>query len=121
MKREKLQKERERKKEEEKQLQSERARVRQAVCICAGDVPMVTRTKKIFVGGLSANTVVEDVKQYFEQFGKCFRGLAHTAGAVVFTVIDKERNMLKVCIRSVCDSHLNGTEAAHCTVALRAK
>ncbi|CAG02992.1 unnamed protein product [Tetraodon nigroviridis] len=33
---------------------------------------MVTRTKKIFVGGLSANTVVEDVKQYFEQFGKIF-------------------------------------------------
>ncbi|XP_039184101.1 RNA-binding protein Musashi homolog 2 isoform X16 [Crotalus tigris] len=33
-------------------------------------VVMVTRTKKIFVGGLSANTVVEDVKQYFEQFGK---------------------------------------------------
>uniref|UniRef100_A0A4W4F8D9 RRM domain-containing protein n=1 Tax=Electrophorus electricus TaxID=8005 RepID=A0A4W4F8D9_ELEEL len=31
---------------------------------------MVTRTKKIFVGGLSANTVVDDVKQYFEQFGK---------------------------------------------------
>ncbi|KAK3521693.1 hypothetical protein QTP70_015572 [Hemibagrus guttatus] len=33
---------------------------------------MVTRTKKIFVGGLSANTVVDDVKQYFEQFGKGF-------------------------------------------------
>ncbi|XP_035011206.1 RNA-binding protein Musashi homolog 2 isoform X5 [Hippoglossus stenolepis] len=32
--------------------------------------PMVTRTKKIFVGGLSANTVIEDMKQYFEQFGK---------------------------------------------------
>ncbi|XP_078101079.1 RNA-binding protein Musashi homolog 2-like [Sander vitreus] len=31
---------------------------------------MVTRTKKIFVGGLSANTVIEDVKHYFEQFGK---------------------------------------------------
>ncbi|XP_077422616.1 RNA-binding protein Musashi homolog 2b [Vanacampus margaritifer] len=31
---------------------------------------MVTRTKKIFVGGLSSNTVTEDVKHYFEQFGK---------------------------------------------------
>lgn len=31
---------------------------------------MVTRTKKIFVGGLSVSTTVEDVKQYFEQFGK---------------------------------------------------
>ncbi|TWW74927.1 RNA-binding protein [Takifugu flavidus] len=38
---------------------------------------MVTRTKKIFVGGLSANTVVEDVKQYFEQFGKQFLPAAH--------------------------------------------
>ncbi|EZA49673.1 RNA-binding protein Musashi-like protein Rbp6 [Ooceraea biroi] len=35
------------------------------------DVPsyMVTRTKKIFVGGLSAPTTLEDVKNYFEQFG----------------------------------------------------
>ncbi|XP_069954799.1 RNA-binding protein Musashi homolog Rbp6 isoform X4 [Cherax quadricarinatus] len=31
---------------------------------------MVTRTKKIFVGGLSAPTTLEDVKNYFEQFGR---------------------------------------------------
>ncbi|XP_021373200.1 RNA-binding protein Musashi homolog 2-like isoform X11 [Mizuhopecten yessoensis] len=31
---------------------------------------MVTRTKKIFVGGLSAATTVEDVKNYFGSFGK---------------------------------------------------
>ena len=31
---------------------------------------MVTRTKKIFVGGLSASTTVEDVKNFFSGFGK---------------------------------------------------
>ena len=31
---------------------------------------MITKTKKIFCGGLSASTTVEDVKAYFEQFGK---------------------------------------------------
>lgn len=30
---------------------------------------MVTRTKKIFVGGLSATTTLEEVKAYFERFG----------------------------------------------------
>lgn len=34
---------------------------------------LVTRTKKIFVGGLSVNTTIEDVKQYFDQFGKVSR------------------------------------------------
>ncbi|KAF0292421.1 RNA-binding protein Musashi Rbp6 [Amphibalanus amphitrite] len=33
-------------------------------------VTMVTRTKKIFVGGLSAPSTLEDVKNYFEQFGR---------------------------------------------------
>ncbi|GIY85512.1 hypothetical protein CEXT_283491 [Caerostris extrusa] len=46
---------------------------------------MVTRTKKVFVGGLSAPTTLEDVKNYFQQFGRrdkdpllsrmCFRSL----------------------------------------------
>ena len=31
---------------------------------------MITKTKKIFVGGLSAETSVEDVKNYFGQYGK---------------------------------------------------
>jgi len=30
----------------------------------------VMRTKKIFVGGLSATTSLEDIKAYFEQFAK---------------------------------------------------
>ncbi|XP_022104614.1 RNA-binding protein Musashi homolog Rbp6-like isoform X3 [Acanthaster planci] len=30
----------------------------------------VTRTKKIFVGGLAASTTPEDLKNYFQQFGK---------------------------------------------------
>nr|XP_027197354.1 RNA-binding protein Musashi homolog Rbp6-like isoform X2 [Dermatophagoides pteronyssinus] len=31
---------------------------------------MVTRTKKVFVGGLSAPTTIDDVKNYFQQFGR---------------------------------------------------
>ena len=31
---------------------------------------MVTRTKKIFVGGLSAATTLEEVKAYFQRFGE---------------------------------------------------
>jgi len=36
----------------------------------ANQPKLVTKTKKIFVGGLSASTTVEDVKAYFEQFGQ---------------------------------------------------
>ncbi|XP_078741229.1 RNA-binding protein Musashi homolog 2-like [Lampetra fluviatilis] len=31
---------------------------------------LVTRTRKVFVGGLSASTAVDDVRHYFLQFGK---------------------------------------------------
>ena len=30
---------------------------------------MVTRTKKIFIGGLAGSTTMEDIKKYFERFG----------------------------------------------------
>ena len=33
------------------------------------------RTKKIFVGGLSATTSLEDIKAYFEQFSKVIWGM----------------------------------------------
>lgn len=36
---------------------------------------MITKTKKIFVGGLSASTTIEDVRAYFEQFGKVEDGM----------------------------------------------
>jgi RNA-binding protein Musashi len=45
---------------------------------------MVTKTKKIFVGGLSAQTTVEDVKKYFSTFGKVSASLP---------VIPKEQNL----------------------------
>ena len=41
-------------------------------------VQLVTKTKKMFVGGLSASTTIEDVRSYFEQFGKVSRCF-HTA------------------------------------------
>lgn len=31
---------------------------------------MITKTKKIFIGGLSASTTIDDVKSYFQQYGK---------------------------------------------------
>ncbi|KAM9781315.1 RNA-binding protein Musashi homolog 2 isoform 9-T10 [Syngnathus typhle] len=64
---------------------------------------MVTRTKKIFVGGLSANTVVEDVKQYFEQFGKVddamlmFDKTTNRHRGFGFITFDSEDIVEKVC------------------------
>lgn len=33
---------------------------------------MIIKTKKVFIGGLSATSTLEDMKSYFEQYGKVF-------------------------------------------------
>ena len=40
---------------------------------CPAGVRPEQRTKKIFVGGLSATTSLEDIKAYFEQFSKVLK------------------------------------------------
>ncbi|NXF05694.1 MSI1H protein, partial [Smithornis capensis] len=58
---------------------------------------MVTRTKKIFVGGLSVNTNVEDVKQYFEQFGKVSLSDFAFSSGFGFVTFESEDIVEKVC------------------------
>ncbi|NXL61887.1 MSI1H protein, partial [Chordeiles acutipennis] len=58
---------------------------------------MVTRTKKIFVGGLSVNTTVEDVKQYFEQFGKVSLLILPFFSGFGFVTFESEDIVEKVC------------------------
>lgn len=41
-----------------------------AIVDCSNFIKMITKTKKIFIGGLSLSTSVEDVKDYFSQYGQ---------------------------------------------------
>ena len=44
------------------------------------------RTKKIFVGGLSATTSLEDVKAYFEQFSKVLTTMILNYGLIMLLI-----------------------------------
>lgn len=41
-----------------------------ALVECSSLLKMMTKTKKVFIGGLSLSTSIEDVKDYFSQYGK---------------------------------------------------
>ena len=55
---------------------------------------MVTRTKKIFVGGLSATTTLEEVKAYFERFGDVSKILSQNLALILDNVFQIEDAML---------------------------
>ena len=56
---------------------------------------MVTRTKKIFVGGLSASTVQADLTSYFSTFGKVEEAM------LMFDRQEKGQNQYEKLIRLI--------------------
>lgn len=64
---------------------------------------LVMRTKKIFVGGLSATTSLEDVKAYFEQFSKvkesmlAYDKITNRHRGFGFVTFDNEDVVDKIC------------------------
>jgi len=64
---------------------------------------LVMRTKKIFVGGLSATTSLEDVKNYFEQFSKvkesmlAYDKVTNRHRGFGFVTFDNEDVVDKIC------------------------
>jgi len=64
---------------------------------------LVTRTKKLFVGGLSAATTVDDVRAYFQQFGKIedamlmFDKVTQRHRGFGFVTYESEEVVNKVC------------------------
>ncbi|XP_071790964.1 RNA-binding protein Musashi homolog Rbp6-like isoform X7 [Asterias amurensis] len=63
----------------------------------------VTRTKKIFIGGLAAQTTPEDLKNYFQQFGKVedvtlmMDRQTNRHRGFGFVVMENEDNVDKIC------------------------
>ena len=58
---------------------------------------LVMRTKKIFVGGLSATTSLEDIKAYFEQFSKVKESMLAYNRGFGFVTFDNEDVVDKIC------------------------
>ena len=65
------------------------------------------RTKKIFVGGLSATTSLEDIKAYFEQFSKvkesmlAYDKVTNRHRGFGFVTFDNEDVVDKICEKAL--------------------
>lgn len=75
---------------------------RQSVTV-SSQPKLVTRTKKIFIGGLAATTTIEDIKSYFEQYGKIedamlmFDKVTQRHRGFAFVTFENETSVDKVC------------------------